>query len=725
MAEASAPRDQAAALIDRGRPAEARAVLLGALASSPDDAQLHYLLGAAHHAAGAPEAALASFERAATLDPTLLVARQGHAAMLLTLGRAEAALAESAALVEGFPDDAQNLANHALLLLQLRGDAAGALVLWDRALALAPDLEPALLNRGLLLLQTGQTAAAAANARAFVRAHPANPRAHAQLGEALLASGECEAALSALDRALALGRGPALLHVKRGYALAALRRFDGAREAFRTAQMLDPAAVDGFRRSLAAGRGALPELDPETIYLAREYERQLRCDWSDRDAFLRVFRDSLARRAGPPVERGLLFASLSLPLTPRERLALARAASAHVASGIKAITRDRPGSGRLRIGYISPDFRHHVIARLVHPLLSAHDRNGFEVFAYALCPSDGSEVRAAVERSADVFRDLSGVDDPSAAGIIARDRIDVLVDLGGYTLGSRTEILAMRPAPVQASWLGFPSSMGADFIDYAFVDHTLAAATHDWHEQRVFLPGTFFLYPPVPQVAPPPGRQDYGLPKDALVLCAFHHPRKIEPAAFGAWMEVLRAVPRSILWLTDAEVDYVPHLRREAAARGVAPGRLVSAPRESHDRYMGRLALADLLLDTFLYNAVSTACDALWMGIPVVTLAGDTPTSRAAASVLRASGLAELVTGTPDAFVALAVQLAGDAPARRALTSRLWASRTSNPVFDIAGRARALEAAFRAMTAGARRGLPPAAIDIGREPGHGTAAPSS
>ena len=267
--------------------------------------------------------------------------------------------------------------------------------------------------------------------------------------------------------------------------------------------------------------------------------------------------------------------------------------------------------------------------------------------------------------------------------------------------------------------------MGADFINYAFVDHTLVAAAHEWHEQPLFLPQTFFLYPPVCQIAPSLRRGEYGLPEDALVLCAFHHPRKIDPTALGAWMAVLRAVPRSVLWLTDAEVDYVPHLRREAAACGVAPERLVSAPRESHDRYMGRVALADLFLDTFLYNAVSAACDALWMGIPVVTFAGDTPTSRGAASVLRASGLAELVTGTPDAFVALAEQLARDTPARLALQARVRASRTSSPVFDIAGRARALETAFRAMVARSRRGLPPAAIDVGSEPGPGTAAPSS
>ena len=725
MAEASAPHDRAAALLSAGRAAEARELLLATLSTSPDDAQLHYLLGAARHAAGAPEAALASFERAGTLDPTLLAARQGHVAMLVVLGRTDAALAESAALVESFPGDAQNLANHALLLLQARGDAAGALALWDRALGLAPGLEPALLNRGLLLLQLGHTAAAAANARTFVDAHPANARAHAQLGEALLASGEYEAALSAIDRALALGPGPALLHVKRGYALAALRRFDAAREAFDTARSFDADAVDGFRRSLAAGHAAPPELDPEAIYLAREYERQLRCDWSDRDAFLEVFRNALVRSDGPPTERGLLFASLSLPLTPMERLALARAASVHVASSVRTVSRRAPGSGRFRIGYLSPDFRHHVTARLVHPLLSAHDRSDFEIFAYALCPGDGSELRAAVERAADAFRDVSDVDDRAAAEIIAGDRLDVLVDLGGYTLGSRTEILAMRPAPVQASWLGFLGTMGADFIDYALVDHTLVAAAHAWHEQHLFLPQTFFLYPPVSQIAPALRRDEYGLPEDALVLCAFHHPRKIDPAAFGAWMEVLRAVPRSVLWLTDADVDYVPHLRREAAACGVAAERLLSAGREAHDRYMGRLALADLFLDTFLWNAVSTACDALWMGVPVVTLAGSTASSRGAASILGASGLADLVTATPDAFVALAVRLARDTPARLAMQARVRASRTSSPVFDVAGRARALEMAFRAMVARSRRGLPPAAIDAGREAGPGTPAVSS
>jgi tetratricopeptide (TPR) repeat protein len=265
VAEASAPREEAAALIGAGRTAEARALLRTALAASPDDAQLHYLLGAAHHAAGDPVAALAAFDRAATLEPKLLAARQGRAAMLLALGRTDAALAESAAIVESFPGDAQNLANHALLLLQVRADPAAAVTLWDRALAIAPDLAPALVNRGHLLLQLGRTPAALASARAFVAAHPADPRAHAQLGEALLASGEYGAALPAIDRALGLAPDTALLYVKRGYALAALRRFTEAKQAFDAGQSLDPAALEAFRRSLAAGREPAPELDPAAI----------------------------------------------------------------------------------------------------------------------------------------------------------------------------------------------------------------------------------------------------------------------------------------------------------------------------------------------------------------------------------------------------------------------------------------------------------------------------
>lgn len=713
MAEASAPHDRAAALLGEGRPAEACALLRAALAASPDDAQLHYLLGAAHHAAGALEAALASFDRAATLDPMHAAARQGRAAMLLALGRAEAAFAASAALAESFPHDPQNLANHALLVLQVRGDPAGALALWDRALAIAPALAPARLNRGRLLLQLGQTAAAVANARAFVASHPVDPRAHGELGAALLASGEYEAALEAIERSLALAPGAALLQIKRGYALAALRRFDPARQAFADARALDPVAVDGFRRSLTTGRGALPALDPETIYLARSYERQLECDWSGREAFLEVFRAALARREGPPTERGLAFASLALPLAPEERLALARAVSRHVAASVRAVERPEPGAGRLRIGYLSPDFRNHVTARLVHPVLAAHDRSGFEIFAYALCADDGSGLRASVERAADTFRDLTGEDDAPAAGIIARDRIDVLVDLAGYTLGSRTEILAMRPAPIQAGWLGFPGTMGAGFVDYALVDRVVVPAgrEHEWHEQPIFLPETFFVYDAgVTGVIPPAGRREYRLPEDAVVLCAFHHPRKIDPDAFAAWIEVLRAVPGAVLWLQQTEVDYVQNLRREAADRGVAPDRLVCAPREPHERYMARLALADLFLDAFVYNAMSTACDALWMGIPVLTLAGDSPTGRAAASILRAARLPDLVAPTRAAFVALAVRLAGDRLARLAVRERVRASRSANPVFDVTGRARALENAFRAMVARARRGLPPAPL---------------
>jgi hypothetical protein len=303
---------------------------------------------------------------------------------------------------------------------------------------------------------------------------------------------------------------------------------------------------------------------------------------------------------------------------------LARAVSAHIQRevGTPLASRAPSAAGRLRVGYLSPDFRDHVVGRLARPLLEQHDRSAVEVFAYSLAPDDGSALRRALASAADRFRDVSALDDRTAAATIAGDGIDILVDLAGYTDGARPEILALRPAPVQVTYLGFAGSTGADYIDYALTDRvTTPAGSEDWwSEQLAFLPHTHFLY--APWDAPDLGtvsRQAYGLPSDAVVFCAFHSAHKIGPESFSAWAEILRRAPGSVLWLLDSGPPSGPICA--ARGRGRRACQAGGGAARARAASLARLAPSTSSSTRFLPTPWR-ACDALRMGVPAATLTG-------------------------------------------------------------------------------------------------------
>ena len=313
------------------------------------------------------------------------------------------------------------------------------------------------------------------------------------------------------------------------------------------------------------------------------------------------------------------------------------------------------------------------------------------------------------------FRDLSALDHRAAAEAIACDRIDLLVDLAGYTDGARPEILALRPAPVQVTYLGFPGSTGAAFIDYALTDRVATPPGSEcwWSEQLAFLPNTCFFYAAVAAPATGPiTREQCGLPPEAIVFCAFHAAHKVGPESLSAWLEILRRTPNSVLWVLDGGPACRANLRRSAEAAGVDSRRLVAAAHEPLPRHLARLALADLFLDAFDYNAITGTCDALWMGLPVLSLTGVAPSARAATSLLTAAGLPEFAVDDRDAFVEQAVRLVRVPQDLGAMRQRLRATGRRSPPFDARARVRDIEAAFRHMAARARDGLPPASFEL-------------
>ena len=353
-------------------------------------------------------------------------------------------------------------------------------------------------------------------------------------------------------------------------------------------------------------------------------------------------------------------------------------------------------SGRIRIGYLSGDLCMHAVGLLTAELFELHDRSRFEVIAFCWSREDGTPLRARLRRAMDHFVPIGDLDDEAAARRIAEWDVDVLVDLQGLTNGARPGILVKRPAPVQVSYLGFPGTSGLPGVDWIVADpfvmppELLPFCT----EKPLYVPRCYQVSDRQREVGAPPKRADYGLPDDRVVFCSFNNNFKFTETLFRTWMRILAQVDGSVLWLLADNEWCRENLLREAAAHGIAPERLVFAPRVAPPDYLARFALADLFLDTFPYNGGTTASDALWMGLPILTLSGRVYISRMAGSLLTAVGLPDLVTHDVASYEALAVQL-GNNPLRIASYKRYLAEHgRQSALFDVPARVRDLEDAF-------------------------------
>jgi len=367
-----------------------------------------------------------------------------------------------------------------------------------------------------------------------------------------------------------------------------------------------------------------------------------------------------------------------------------------------------PINGRLRIGYISADFRNHPVTHLITDVIAAHDRGQFEVFLYSYGPLTDDKEQLALRDLADHFIVINHMDDSEAAGRIRDDNIAVLIDLTGYTTHARPGINALRPAPVIASWIGYVGTMGEPrMADYIIGDAivTPPETAGNFSEALALMPECFQPNRALSALLPAPSRADEGLPENATVLCSFNQTFKLNPLLWDDWCRILQAVPEAVLWLAPASRPPVErNLRNETARRGVDPERLVFAQRKNLDEHHARLALADLALDTFPYNSGATASDTLRAGVPLITRAGETFCSRMAASLLHAMDLPELVTTSRDGYVELAVALARDTARRKALRDKLARILPGSPVFNPRRLTRQLEALCRAMYAQAQAG---------------------
>lgn len=625
--------------------------------------------------------------------PEEAVARSAFGEALRRQGRAAEAEAHHRAALSWLPDFGGNHFNLGLTLQALgrREEAADA---YGEASRLMPRFAPAPCNQGVLLRALGHRAAAEAALRRAVALDPALVPGWLNLGAVVQEAGLAEVAAGCYRNALALRPDLAEAHANLGLA---------AREAGRLADSL-PA----FERALALG---LPDAGGVLAQLVQQM-RHL-CRWNglaERSAQLAALvREGRTRQVHPWIFFGE-------GAGPAAELACAALYTDWRTRGIAAmpVRRDSGPHGRLRVGYLSADYHEHATAALIAELIERHDRSRFEVAGYSYGPDDGGPMRRRLAAGFDRFVDLAAGSHADAAARIRADGIDILVDLKGYTQHARPEIAAHRPAPVQVQWLGYPGTMGAGFIDYVIGDPLVTPFDHQpfYAERIVQLPVCYQPNDRSRPIGPIPSRAACGLPERGMVFCCFNAAYKITPDLFDRWCRLLRAAPDSVLWLLDSHPEASANLRREAERRGVPAGRLVFAPRRSPAEHLARYRLADLFLDTTPVGAHTTASDALWAGLPVLTVPGEGFASRVGASLLRAAGLPELAVRSLDDYEAAALRLAGDPEGLTRLKARLAAERNRAPLFDAERFARALERAYATMWDIHESGRPPRAFTV-------------
>ena len=642
--------------VERGAVDDGITLIRGALAVDASRAPVHYGLAAALLKKGEDDQALASLDRALALQPDFADAWFLRANLLQKWARLEEAVESYAQAIRARPAFVEALNNLAAALCALRR-LPDALDSANRALALQPAYPRGLNNRGLIQLELGHRAAAVEDFSRAVALNSQFPEAWHNLGTALMQ----------------------------------LRRFTQAQGAFAQLTALAP----GFRH--AAGNLLFAKLSC--------------CDWNGfgpaADNVIRAVDDG--QNGAVPMSFLCLCDSARLQLRCAQMHTLAyypaRAAPAPV---------PRYAHDRIRVAYLSGDFGEHAVTYLLAGVLERHDANEFESIALSWDRRGDGAARRRVEAAFERFIDVTGRDDDSTARLMRELQIDIAVDLAGHTLGQRTGILARRAAPIQVNYLGLPATMGAPYVDYLIADRFLVPEERRscYAEQVVWMPDCFQpnddRRPSVPE---PPPRKDLRLPEQAFVFCCFNRSNKLNPPCFEVWMRLLRSVPQGVLWLTATDPACEENLRREAAARGVDPGRLVFAHEAPYLEYLARYRRADLFLDTLPFNGGATVSDALSMGLPVLTCAGDSFAARMAGSVLTSLGLPDLVTHTLEEYATAAIALAQD-PQRLGQLRRSLERSPSQTFFDTDRYRRHLESAYRTMWESHRAGRPAAAFAV-------------
>jgi predicted O-linked N-acetylglucosamine transferase (SPINDLY family) len=677
---------QALQLHQQGELAQAEALYKSLIAADPKHADATHYLGVIYHQIGRHSEAVQTITQAIQLNPT-------NADYLSNQGLAYKALGQFDAAIECFqralklaPNDLDvyyNLGNTGIEAE--RFDLAAQA--YRRILRDYPqdaDLKEALCHaldrQGYLHQQSGRYAEAERCYQEAIQFQPQQPALYYNLGNALRELGKAKEAAQQYQRAIQLNPNDADAYNNLGNVQRELGDLQAAINAYETALKLNP------------------ELYHAKVHLV--HQKQHACDWQGLDDAINQIKSWVHTKPEAQISP---FAFLAMPNTSANEQKqcannwLKNRYSSAFAQG-KALAFEYPRTHqKLRLGYLSADFRLHPLASLISELIELHDRNAFEIYAYSYGVNDQSAERKRLEKAFDHFVDIRALSTLDAAKKINDDQIDILVDLTGFTQTSRSQIVALRPAPINLSWLGFPGTMGelngTPLFDYLLTDAVITppASAKNYAEKLALLPHTYQPNDRKRPIEKTKNRQAYDLPENAFVFCCFNQTFKILPKVFDAWMHILKHVPNSVLWLLECNSLAKSNLIREAEVRGISQARLIFAPRVSMDEHMARQACADLFLDTLPYNAHTTTSDALWAGLPVLTCMGDTFASRVAASLLNAADLPELITQSLAEYQAKAIELASQPETLKAIKHKLDKHREQVPLFDTVQFARDLE----------------------------------
>ncbi len=699
-ANANPPPEQLDAMISAYRAgALDEAVRQGARLAEqfPQSFTVHNLQGAALLALGVLPAAEAAFRRAILADPDAAACYNNLAITLRRQNRTLEAESTYRAVIARHPDYADahyNLAN----LLDLAGRPKEAEVEYAATVKIDPSYVEAHYNLGNLRAKRGARAAAVDSYRKAVTLKPDHSSAYNNMGGELLLLDRIDEALDAYDRALAADPDNTQAIVNRGKALVLKGVLPDAIAAFRNAYAIDPADRSALLQAL--------------------FEEAHICDWSNRDQF--ALTDSPSAAAVQP------FATLPFVDDPEHQYRRSLACAAvKFGAGQESLAKSLPdpapsADGRIRIGYFSADFHNHATMYLMSGLFREHDRARFDVRLYSYGPAREDDAsRIALRRQVDAFTEIGHLTDAQVRELARDDALDIAVDLKGYTRGTRSTMFGQRLAPVQVSHMGYPGTIGHPCIDYFVADAVaLPPGGEAWFSEKIVrLAGCYQANDDRRPITPDPrSRTEWGLPQrqegQGFVFCCFNHTYKIGPAEFDIWMRLLAQVEGSVLWLLRSNQWAEANLRQHAAAHGIDPDRLVFARNVPHAEHLGRLAHADLFLDTFNVNAHTTASDALWAGLPVLTLTGRQFAARVATSLVHAVGLPDMAVVDAAAYEETALTLARDPQRLADLRARLAVNRLTAPLFRTNDYTRRLEAAFAEMHRRRLAGLAPDHFEV-------------
>jgi len=601
---------------------------------------------------------------------------------------------------------------------------------FERSLAIVPSSVDTLCNLGNALEKLSRHEEALTTYDKAALLQPNNADVSCGRGNVLAAMGRSQDALAAFDKSLALKSDLAEAWLGQGNMLSE-SNVDAALVAYNKALTINPQLAEAwhgcgqvhdrlarYQDAVAAYDRAL-EFRPDLKYAKgrRLFSKMRNCDWTGvQNETARLLAEL---RDGNPVSHP--FVVSVLPSSAADQQACAQRYVNRDYPPIKAPLwqGERYFHDRIRIAYVSADFREHAVSRLITGVFEHHDRERFKTVAISFGPNDGGAMRSRLTKAFDEFFDVRNRSDSEIASLMREMQIDIAVDLMGHTTGARFNIFAMRPAPVQVNYLGYPGTSGADCIDYIIADEIVIPRNqhHFYSEKVAYLPHSYQANDsarPDPDVIP--SKQSVGLPEAGFVFCNFNNSYKIRPDIFDIWMRLLQQVDGSVFWLLERDSSASKNLRREAENRGVAPERLIFAPHTRLEDHLARQRLGDLFLDTLPYSAHTTASEALWVALPVLTCVGSTFAGRVAASLLTAIGLPELIVDSLGDYKDRALGLARDPVLLASIKSKLTLNRATQPLFDTARFTRNLEALYLAMWQRSQKGWPPIALPVSLVP---------